>query len=66
MIILMHRLNFFAADQKWPYKGLTPYRGAKWRWWGYDDIPVNLANVYDILAAGYDWKRMDTVNWIGD
>ena len=54
-------VKFFPADQKWPYKGLTPYRGAKWRWWGYDDIPVNLANVYDILAAGYDWKRMDTV-----
>ena len=55
------RVKFFPANQKWPYKGLTPYRGAKWRWWGYDDIPTNLANVYDILKAGYDWKRMNTV-----
>ena len=54
-------VKFFPADQKWPYKGLTPYRGAKWRWWAYDDIPTYLANVYDILESGYDWKRMDKV-----
>jgi hypothetical protein len=54
-------VQFFPADQKWPYKGLTPYRGAKWRWWGYDDIPTNLANVYDILESGYDWRRMDKI-----
>ena len=54
-------VQFFPADQKWPYKGLTPYRGAKWRWWGYDDIPTYLASVYDILMAGYDWKRMNAV-----
>ena len=54
-------VQFFPADQKWPYKGLTPYRGAKWRWWGYDDIPTHLANVYDILESGYDWRRMDKV-----
>ncbi|MEO5998296.1 MAG: heparinase II/III family protein [Chitinophagaceae bacterium] len=53
--------QFFPANQKWPYKGLTPYRGAKWRWWGYDDIPFDLANVYDILMDGYDWKRMNTL-----
>jgi len=53
--------KFFPANQKWPYEGLTPYRGAKWRWWGYDDIPTNLTNVYDILKTGYDWKRMDKV-----
>ena len=51
--------QFFPANQKWPYKGLTPYRGAKWRWWGYDDIPFDLANAYDILMGGYDWKRMN-------
>ena len=51
--------KFFPANQKWPYEGLTPYRGAKWRWWGYDDIPTNLTNVYDILKSGYGWKRMD-------
>jgi hypothetical protein len=54
-------VKFFPANQKWPYKGLTPYRGAKWRWWGYDDIPTHLANVYDILQSGYDWKRMNTI-----
>lgn len=55
--------KFFPANQKWPYEGLTPYRGAKWRWWGYDDIPTELTTVYDILKSGYDWKRMD--NTIG-
>jgi len=55
------RVEFFPANQKWPYKGLVPYQGAKWRWWGYDDIPTYLANVYDILESGYDWKRMDKV-----
>ncbi len=54
-------VQFFPADQKWPYQGLSPYRGAKWRWWGYDDIPTHLANVYDILMSGYEWKRMDNV-----
>ncbi len=51
--------KFFPANQKWPYEGLSPYRGAKWRWWGYDDIPTDLTSVYDILKSGYDWKRMD-------
>ncbi len=63
-------VQFFPADQKWPYEGLTPYRGAKWNWWAYVDIPSDLANVYDILMSGYDWKRMnviigrDTNEWI--
>jgi hypothetical protein len=54
--------RFFPADQKFPYKGLekSDYRGAKWDWWGYLDIPRELTNVYDILKSGYDWKRMDT------
>ena len=52
-------VEFFPADQKWPYKGLSSYRGAKWNWWGYLDIPTHLANVYDILMSGYDWKRME-------
>ena len=51
--------KFFPANQKWPYEGLSPYRGAKWRWWGYDDIPVDLTTAYDLLNSGYDWKRMD-------
>jgi len=54
-------VKFFPANQKWPYEGLAPYRGAKWRWWGHDDIPTDLTNVYDILQSGYDWKRMDAV-----
>lgn len=56
-------VRFFPADQKWPYEGIAPFRGAKWRWWGYDDIPTYLARVYDILMSGYDWSRMD--QWIG-
>ncbi|MBW7890070.1 MAG: heparinase II/III family protein [Chitinophagaceae bacterium] len=56
-------VSFFPANQKWPFDGLSPYRGAKWRWWGYDDIPTYLANVYDLLMSGYDWQRMD--EWIG-
>jgi hypothetical protein len=52
--------KFFPADQKWPYEGLVPYRGAKWNWWAYGDIPIQMANVYEFLKNGYDWKRMDT------
>jgi hypothetical protein len=55
------QVQFFPANQKWPYGGLSPYRGAKWSWWGYMGIPVKLANAYDILMSGYDWKRMDKV-----
>jgi len=54
-------VKFFPADQKWPFQGLQPYRGAKWNWWGYNDIPILLAKVYDLLQAGYDWNRMDAV-----
>lgn len=54
-------VKFYPADQKWPYVGVAPYRGAKWRWWGYDDIPTDLMEVYDLLMAKYDWKRMDKV-----
>lgn len=55
-----HRpVQFFPADQKWPFEGMNPYRGAKWSWWGYYDIPTQLNEVYDMLSAGYDWKRMD-------
>ena len=51
--------KFFPADQKWPYEGLVPYRGAKWNWWAYGDIPIQMANVYELLKDEYDWKRMD-------
>jgi len=57
-------VRFFPADQKWPYKGLSPYRGAKWSWWGYMDIPVEIAAAYDILMKGYDWSRMDSVTGV--
>lgn len=55
------QVQFFPANQKWPYKGMVPYRGAKWSWWGYMDIPVTLALAYDVLQAGYDWQRMGAV-----
>ena len=48
--------KFFPADQKWPYEGLVPYRGAKWNWWAYGDIPIQMANVYELLKDEYDWK----------
>ncbi len=53
--------KFYPADQKWPYQGLVPYRGAKWNWWAYGDIPSQMANVYEILKDGYDWTRMDNL-----
>ncbi|MCD2422476.1 heparinase II/III-family protein [Niabella pedocola] len=59
------RVQFFPADQRWPYKGLTPYRGAKWYWWGYGDIATDLANVFDVLSSGYNWKRMDAFTGTG-
>ena len=53
--------KFFPANQKWPYEGLVPYRGAKWNWWAYGDIPVQIALTYENLQKGaYDWKRMDS------
>jgi len=54
-------VKFFPAGQKWPYEGLVPYRGAKWSWWGYSDIPVQMAGVYNNLKNGYNWSRMDSV-----
>ncbi len=54
-------VKFFPADQKWPYQGLTAYRGAKWYWWGYGDIPADMAKAYANLQDGYDWKRMDNI-----
>ena len=51
--------KFFPANQKWPYEGVSPFRGAKWSWWGYMDISAPMTALYDILKSGYDWKRMD-------
>ncbi len=54
--------KFFPANQKWPYEGLVPYRGAKWNWWAYGDIPVQIAIAYQNLQKGsYNWSRMDTL-----
>jgi hypothetical protein len=53
--------KFFPANQKWPYEGLVPYRGAKWNWWAYGDIPVQMAITYENLQVGsYNWNRMDS------
>lgn len=54
-------VKFFPANQKWPYEGLVPYRGAKWNWWAYGDIPIQMATIYESLQNGYDWKRMDRI-----
>jgi len=52
-------VRFWPADQKWPYEGIPPFRGAKFYWWGYGDIPVRLARAYDLLlGAGYSFDRM--------
>lgn len=53
-------VRFFPANQKWPYEGLQAYRGAKWNWWGYGDIPADMARAYKNLKD-YDWKRMDNI-----
>jgi len=49
--------KFYPADQKPPYGDLEPYRGAKFYWWGYADIPERLALAYDLLAAGPSFER---------
>ncbi|WP_276347624.1 heparinase II/III family protein [Daejeonella sp. JGW-45] len=57
-------VRFFPADQKWPYEGLPAYRGAKWNWWGYGDIPAEMAKVYANLRDGYQWERMDKLTGV--
>ena len=52
-------VRFWPADQKWPYDpDIAPFRGAKFYWWGYRDIPSRLAIAYDLLAAGDSFERM--------
>ena len=51
-------VRFFPADQKYPYDDLPPYRGAKFYWWGYGDIPGDLVRAYDLLAAGDAFSRV--------
>ncbi|MEN6535403.1 MAG: hypothetical protein ABFD89_17190, partial [Bryobacteraceae bacterium] len=50
---------FFPADQKWPYEGIDVYRGSKFDWWAFQDIPEDLTGAYDILKKqNYDFKRL--------
>ncbi|MBN2307660.1 MAG: heparinase II/III family protein [Candidatus Hydrogenedentes bacterium] len=52
-------VRFWPADQKWPYDDdIGPFRGAKFYWWAYGDIPVKLARAYDLLAAGDSFERL--------
>lgn len=52
-------VRFWPAEQKWPYdKDIAPFRGAKFYWWGYGDIPEKLTRAYDLLAAGNSFERM--------
>ncbi len=54
-------VRFWPADQKWPYdKDLPPFRGAKFYWWGFGDIPVQLARAYDLLLTGDSIDRLKT------
>jgi len=58
-------VRFWPADQKWPYDGVPPFRGAKFYWWGYGDVPVSLARAYDLLlGTGYSFDRVR--NLVGD
>ena len=57
-------VRFWPADQKWPYEGIPPFRGAKFYWWGYGDIPVKLARAYDLLATSYPFERIKEL--VGD
>lgn len=52
------QLKFWPANQKWPYEGINAYRGAKFYWWGYGDIPQELVRAYDLLASGDAFERM--------
>ncbi|MCE5227998.1 heparinase II/III-family protein [bacterium] len=51
--------KFFPADQKWPYAGIDVYRGSKFDWWAFQDIPEDLTSAYDTLKKkNYDFKRL--------
>ena len=54
-------VRFFPADQKYPYDDLPPYRGAKFYWWGFGDVPADLVRAYDLLAAGDAFSRMESL-----
>ncbi|HOX39949.1 MAG TPA: heparinase II/III family protein [Candidatus Brocadiia bacterium] len=51
-------VKFWPANQKWPYEGCSPYRGAKFYWWAYGDVPGTLARAYDLVAPGDSFERM--------
>ncbi len=52
--------RFWPADQKWPYADdIDSYRGSKFDWWGYQDIPEDLGRAWKALSDGhYDWSRL--------
>lgn len=52
-------VRFYPADQTWPYEGMSPFRGAKFYWWGYGDMPTELMLAYDLLAAGDALERVE-------
>lgn len=55
-------VRFWPADRKWPYDpDIGPFRGAKFYWWGYGDIPTRLARAYDLLAGDYPFGRVDAL-----
>ncbi|MEN6624827.1 MAG: heparinase II/III family protein [Candidatus Sumerlaeia bacterium] len=50
---------FYPADKLWPYGDFDSYRGSKFDWWGYHDIPSDLAQAFQMLDEGqYDFKRL--------
>lgn len=51
--------RFFPADQRFPYDDIESFRGAKFYWWGYADIPEKLALAYDLIAPGDAFERME-------
>lgn len=49
--------RFFPANQKFPYEDVDAYRGAKFYWWAYGDIPDMLTRAYDLIVAGDSFDR---------
>ncbi|MCP4642685.1 MAG: hypothetical protein GY851_19725 [bacterium] len=53
-----HPVRFWAADRKFPYdEDIPPFRGAKFYWWGFGDIPKKLARAYDLVVDSGCFER---------
>jgi hypothetical protein len=50
--------QFFPADQKAPHGDVGAYRGAKFYWWGYGDLPDTLVRAYDLVATSDSFDRL--------